>query len=182
MVLTIPSTWKSFDDYLNSLASKYRSGAKKIARDVENAGITLEVVSDLEPVADRLLELYLNVQSHAAVRPVTVPAAIFRRWLARWVRTSDAPWRNTMTRSSVSSPAFVTARHLSDTSSASTMPRTRRLRCIFVCCRSALMMRSDSVARKSPSAERLLNRKPAWARNLNPWKSGSATASPFSTG
>jgi len=75
MVLTIPPAWKSFDDYLNSLASKYRSGAKKIVRDVENAGITLEVISDPAPIADRLLELYLNVQCLAAVRPVTIPAS-----------------------------------------------------------------------------------------------------------
>lgn len=72
MVLEIPEAWRSFDDYLNGLASKYRSGAKKIVKDVTNAGIELEHLRNVDPHAKRLHELYMNVHAKAAVRLVTL--------------------------------------------------------------------------------------------------------------
>lgn len=72
MVLEIPESWRSFGDYLNSLASKYRSGAKKIVKDVTNAGIEIEHLQDINQHAARLHELYMNVHSRAAVRLVTI--------------------------------------------------------------------------------------------------------------
>lgn len=72
MVLEIPESWRSFDDYLNSLASKYRSGAKKIVKDVTSAGTEIEHLKNVNPHAARLHELYLNVHSKAAVRLVTL--------------------------------------------------------------------------------------------------------------
>lgn len=72
MVLEIPAAWRTFEDYLGDLASKYRSGAKKIIKDVTNAGITLEVLSDVTPHAERIHQLYSQVHSKAAVRPVSI--------------------------------------------------------------------------------------------------------------
>ncbi len=75
MVLDIPETWHTFDDYINSLASKYRSGARKIVKDVTNAGIELELLTDVSACAERLHQLYLNVHAKAAIRPVTLSVA-----------------------------------------------------------------------------------------------------------
>ncbi len=75
MVLEIPETWRSFDDYMNSLASKYRSGARKIVKEVTNAGIELELLTDVSAHAERLHQLYLNVHTKAAIRPVTLSVA-----------------------------------------------------------------------------------------------------------
>ncbi len=72
MVLTIPPNWKTFDDYLASLTSSYRKTARRIAADVEKAGYVLEPLEDLGANADRLHELYLQVQAEARVRPVTL--------------------------------------------------------------------------------------------------------------
>ncbi|MBL8814829.1 MAG: GNAT family N-acetyltransferase [Planctomyces sp.] len=72
MVLEVPPHWKSFDDYLNDLASKYRSGARKIIRDTEACGIRLEVVTDLKPYCRQIYRLYENVHHKAAIRPISL--------------------------------------------------------------------------------------------------------------
>ncbi len=82
MVLELSEGWRTFDDYLGSLVSKHRSGSKAIARKLEEAGVALRPMVDLEPHADALHALYLQVQANATVRPVTVPAS-FEPALAR---------------------------------------------------------------------------------------------------
>lgn len=72
MVLTIPPSWKTFEDYLAGLTSSYRKTARRIASDVEKAGYVLEPLADLRVDADRIHELYLQVQAEAHVRPVTI--------------------------------------------------------------------------------------------------------------
>jgi len=72
MVLTIPPSWKTFDDYLASLTSSYRKTARRVVSEVEKAGYVLEPLVDLRPHADRIHELYLQVQAEAHVRPVTI--------------------------------------------------------------------------------------------------------------
>lgn len=74
MVLAIAPRWRSFDDYLADLHSKYRKNAVKVRRDLEAAEVRLEPLSPSEVVqhADRLHALYLEVNSAAAVRPVTI--------------------------------------------------------------------------------------------------------------
>jgi hypothetical protein len=41
MVLTLQPGWKTYDDYLASLTSSYRSAARKLGKDCATAGITL---------------------------------------------------------------------------------------------------------------------------------------------
>jgi hypothetical protein len=42
MVLTIPPAWASFEDYLKDLRGGYRSGVKKVRKDFEAGGFSLE--------------------------------------------------------------------------------------------------------------------------------------------
>jgi predicted N-acyltransferase len=72
MILALDPAWKTFDDYLASLQSKYRKNALKVRRDLEAAGCRIETLTDLSRHAARLHELYLQVHEAAAVRPVTV--------------------------------------------------------------------------------------------------------------
>ncbi|MFN8012140.1 MAG: GNAT family N-acetyltransferase [Holophagaceae bacterium] len=50
MVLTIPPTWASFEDYLKDLRGGYRNSVKKVRKDFDEAGYTLERL-DAEGVA-----------------------------------------------------------------------------------------------------------------------------------
>lgn len=74
MVLEIGKSWRSYDDYLAALDSKYRSNAKSQIKKLAAAGCILERLADVAAHADRLHALYLAVQGKAAVRLVTVPA------------------------------------------------------------------------------------------------------------
>ena len=70
MVLSLREDWKTHDDYLASLAAKYRSSIKNaVFKPITDAGCTLEPAGDLDPVKDRLHELYKMVQVNAAFRP-----------------------------------------------------------------------------------------------------------------
>lgn len=75
MVLELPAAWRSLDDYLARLDAKYRNAFKQVFKKLNEAGVTLEPLTDLAPHAGRLHELYLAVQANAALRPVTVPAS-----------------------------------------------------------------------------------------------------------
>lgn len=74
MVLALPPAWRTVDDYLARLDAKYRNSFNQVFRKLTEGGVTIEPLAELAPHAPRLHELYLAVQSHAAVRPVTVPA------------------------------------------------------------------------------------------------------------
>lgn len=71
MVLDLDPSWKTFQDYLASMHSKYRKGALKIVRDIETAGCTVEsiVVADR---AEEIFALYRQVHEAAKVRPATI--------------------------------------------------------------------------------------------------------------
>src|SRR6185295_17317573 len=61
MVLEISPGWKSYEDYLGSLTSKYRKTSKQIDKEVLEAGCTVEEVSDvgeIERQAESLHALY----------------------------------------------------------------------------------------------------------------------------
>lgn len=78
MMLDLPADWKTYDHYLNSLASKYRSSVRQqILKPVEAGGCTVERITGLEEHAERLHELYMQVHEKAAVRPFTLPASYF---------------------------------------------------------------------------------------------------------
>ena len=73
MVLSIAESWKTYDDYLAALESKYRSNAKSQMKKLAAGNVVIERLHDLSPHAGRLHELYKDVQKNAAVKLVTVP-------------------------------------------------------------------------------------------------------------
>jgi hypothetical protein len=73
MVLAIDPAWRTYDDYLNALDSKYRRNARDKAKKLAEADCVVESLADLTPHAHRLHELYLAVQKNASVRLVTLP-------------------------------------------------------------------------------------------------------------
>ena len=81
MVLEISPKWKSYDDYLASLTSKYRKQSKQIEKEVEAAGCTVtEIKSDeIARQAEQLHALYLQTHKNARLRLVTLPVAFLPR-------------------------------------------------------------------------------------------------------
>lgn len=80
MVLDLRPEWKSYDDYLGSLASKYRSSIRNaVFKPIEEAGCAIERLSIDEAIAasDQLFSLYKAVQSNAGFRPFELSAAYF---------------------------------------------------------------------------------------------------------
>src|SRR5688572_15171898 len=84
MVLEISPQWKSYDDYLGNLTSKYRKQAKQIEKDVAAAGCTVEEIKSDEIArrAEQLHALYLQTHKNARLRLVTLPVA-FQPTLAK---------------------------------------------------------------------------------------------------
>lgn len=74
MVLTLNPAWKSFDDYLASLTSSYRSSARKLLKDCAAAGVTLRLVGAEEMIArqDELHHLYEQVHGAQGLRLVSL--------------------------------------------------------------------------------------------------------------
>jgi hypothetical protein len=72
MVLAIPESWRNYDDYLAALGAKYRRNALDQMKKLTAGGCVLERLADTAVHRTRLHELYLAVQSHAAVRLVTL--------------------------------------------------------------------------------------------------------------
>lgn len=77
MVLEIAPQWKTYDDYLASLTSKYRKQAKQIEKEVAAAGGIVEEIGtgEIAGNAAQLHALYLQTHRNARVRLVTLPAA-----------------------------------------------------------------------------------------------------------
>ena len=77
MVLDISPQWKSYDDYLASLTSKYRKQAKQIEKEVSAAGCTVEEIKSdqIARDAEQLHALYLQTHKNARLRLVTLPVA-----------------------------------------------------------------------------------------------------------
>ncbi|MEZ4449034.1 MAG: GNAT family N-acetyltransferase [Nannocystaceae bacterium] len=73
MVLDLPPAWRRYDDYLASLNQKYRKAARKLARDVEAAGLRVEALTDLEGHRRALHALYHEVERRAPVRLASMP-------------------------------------------------------------------------------------------------------------
>ena len=73
MVLEISPKWRTYEDYLASLTSKYRKAAKQIEKEVADAGCQIEELHNIEQHADRLHELYLQTHRNARLRLVTLP-------------------------------------------------------------------------------------------------------------
>lgn len=75
MVLEISPQWKTYDDYLANLTSKYRKQAKQIEKEVTAAGCTIEEIKsdEIARKADQLHALYLQTHKNARLRLVTLP-------------------------------------------------------------------------------------------------------------
>ncbi len=74
MVLSIKPGWKSFDDYLASLTSSYRSSAKKLIKDCSAAGLTLRTVgvAEMQERQGELQALYEQVHMVQGLRLTTL--------------------------------------------------------------------------------------------------------------
>lgn len=69
MVLALNADWKSHDDYLGSLASKYRGNVRNgIFKPLDEGACTMEHVVDMAAVQDQIFALYKEVQVNAGVR------------------------------------------------------------------------------------------------------------------
>jgi hypothetical protein len=77
MVLDISPKWKTYDDYLASLTSKYRKHAKQLDKEVAAAGCVVEEIKTDEVArrAEQLHALYLQTHKNARLRLVTLPVA-----------------------------------------------------------------------------------------------------------
>ena len=76
MVLDVSPQWKSYEDYLASLTSKYRKQAKQIDKEVDAVGCTVEEIGTDEIIrhAEQLHALYLQTHKNARLRLVTLQA------------------------------------------------------------------------------------------------------------
>ena len=77
MVLQIDPAWKSYEDYLGALDSKYRKNSKDQLKKLTSAGCVIEPLANVHLHARRLHELYNSVVGNAAVRLVNVPENYF---------------------------------------------------------------------------------------------------------
>jgi len=78
MVLGLDPAWRSYDDYLSSLASKYRNNVRNgILKPIEAAGCRVAPIQDVGTVQTDLHRLYLAVHQNAAFRPFTLEPAYF---------------------------------------------------------------------------------------------------------
>ena len=83
MVLEISPQWRSYEDYLASLTSRYRKGAKQIEKEVAAAGCVVEELVDVEKYGERLHELYMQTHRNARLRLVTLSPAFIPTLAAR---------------------------------------------------------------------------------------------------
>ncbi len=78
MVLSLAPSWKTHADYLASLASKYRSAARKqILEPLSEAGLVLRNFEPDAATQARMHELYLQVHENASFRPFTLHTGYF---------------------------------------------------------------------------------------------------------
>ncbi len=76
MVLNLEK-YKTYEDYLQSLNSKYRKAAQKLDKDLTAAGYTVETVDVATLDPKRLHALYMQVHDGAPVRLVTLSDRFF---------------------------------------------------------------------------------------------------------
>lgn len=74
MILELRPEWRTFDDYLAALRSDYRSKLRKLAREVEGAGLVVERLdaAGVSRHAEELHRLYLEVHEKQKLRLVTI--------------------------------------------------------------------------------------------------------------
>lgn len=78
MVLDISPKWRSYEDYLANLTSRYRKHARDVDKEVVNAGLQIEVLGNANEIAqhaDEIHQLYLQTHRNARLRLVTLSPA-----------------------------------------------------------------------------------------------------------
>ncbi|MEO5959804.1 MAG: GNAT family N-acetyltransferase [Opitutaceae bacterium] len=111
MVLELDPSWRSHDDYLAALDSKYRKKVKDQVKKLAAAGCTVETLADPRAHASRLHELYLAVQGNASVRLVTLR----ENYLPEFARVTGENFRCTVLRRGTELIGFVTSVRDGDT-------------------------------------------------------------------
>jgi hypothetical protein len=79
MVLELPESVKTFDDYLGLLNSKYRSKVKKVIKNVDSAGYECKSITIDSALDKTIHQLYLNVESKSKTRLATLPEGYFAK-------------------------------------------------------------------------------------------------------
>ncbi|MBN8738870.1 MAG: hypothetical protein BGP24_13115 [Lysobacterales bacterium 69-70] len=77
MAMAVRPHWRSFADYLADLNSNYRSKAKKVAKQVADAGYRIERNADAALHDARLHALYSAVEQRASTRLSALPPGYF---------------------------------------------------------------------------------------------------------
>ncbi len=74
MILEIAPRWRTYDDYLGSLTSKYRKTAKQIEKDVAASGCSVDELdrAEVSRNSKTLHDLYLQTHRNARLRLVTL--------------------------------------------------------------------------------------------------------------
>jgi predicted N-acyltransferase len=83
MVLEISPRWRSYEDYLASLNSKYRKTCRQIDKEVEADGCRVEELKNVERHTDTLFELYMQTHRNARLRLVTLRPSFLPTLAAR---------------------------------------------------------------------------------------------------
>jgi hypothetical protein len=104
MVLALDPSWRTYDDYLAALDSKYRKKVKDQGKKLSTAGCTVELLSDFAAHGRQLHSLYLAVQGNASVRLVTLRESYF----AELARVGRDDFRCTVVRRGGEVIGFVT--------------------------------------------------------------------------
>lgn len=107
MVLDISPQWRSYEDYLASLTSRYRKHARELDKEVSNAGFQIEVLPTADEVArhaGELHQLYLQTHRNARLRLVTLSPA----FLPTLAETLGADMRCTVVKRDSQLVGFVT--------------------------------------------------------------------------
>ncbi|MFN8295120.1 MAG: peptidogalycan biosysnthesis protein [Chitinophagales bacterium] len=77
MFMNVNNNWKSFDDYLNALSSKYRVRAKKVLNTSAEIIPKEFSVEDIKREKESLVKLYNNVVNHVAFNMATLNINFF---------------------------------------------------------------------------------------------------------
>ncbi len=104
MVLELRPEWRSYEDYLASLDGNYRKAARKVFKDVDAAGCTVETVTGIDRYAEAIHGLYMQVHMNASIRLMTLPA----EYLPALERAADGGLRTTLVRRGEQALGFVT--------------------------------------------------------------------------
>lgn len=78
MALVLDPAWKTHEDYLASMTSKYRSAVKnRVIEPIRKAGLEVRHFEATPEMGPRLHDLYLQVHHNAALRPFTLHPGYF---------------------------------------------------------------------------------------------------------